>query len=49
LLVFAALLPALASATTYTCIGGDGRKSFSDRPCPTSNADNARRDASAAG
>lgn len=41
-----------AAAATYTCVGADGKKSFSDRPCPAETAATpgaARRDAGAGG
>jgi Domain of unknown function (DUF4124) len=41
--------PVAQGGTTYTCVGADGRRSFSDRPCPASSADSARRDAGAEG
>jgi hypothetical protein len=44
-----AALCATAGAATYTCIGADGKKSFSDRPCPAATTDAARRDAGAGG
>lgn len=44
-----AALCATAGAATYTCVGADGRKSFSDRPCPTATTDAARRDTGAGG
>lgn len=47
MLLFA--LPAAATAATYTCVDAQGRKSFSDRPCPGDSRVNARRDVSAAG
>jgi hypothetical protein len=40
---------ATAGAATYTCVGADGKKSFSDRPCPAATTDAARRDAGAGG
>jgi Domain of unknown function (DUF4124) len=49
LVAWVAALCASAGAATYTCIGTDGRKSFSDRPCPAATADAARRDAGAGG
>lgn len=45
----AALLGATAHAATYTCVDATGRKSFSDRPCPASAADAARRDIAPSG
>jgi Domain of unknown function (DUF4124) len=52
LLAGAAALWASAGAATYTCVGADGKKSFSDRPCPAETAATtgaARRDAGAGG
>jgi hypothetical protein len=49
LMACAAALWASAGAATYTCVGADGKKSFSDRPCPTETADAARRDSGAGG
>ena len=49
LLLFAATLAVAAHATTYTCVGADGKTSFSDRPCPSSAAEAQRRDAGARG
>ena len=46
------LRAATAGAATYTCVGADGKKSFSDRPCPTDTAATAgaaRRDAGTGG
>jgi hypothetical protein len=40
---------AAANAATYTCVGADGKKSFSDRPCPAATTDAVRRDAGAGG
>jgi Domain of unknown function (DUF4124) len=41
-----ALLGALATAaqasSTYTCVAADGRKTFSDRPCPAGSQETAR-------
>lgn len=48
-IVFAAALCAPTHAATYSCIGADGKKSFSDRPCPTTTSDTLRRDAQAGG
>jgi Domain of unknown function (DUF4124) len=52
LVACAAALSATAGAATYTCIGADGKKSFSDRPCPAETVATtgaARRDAGAGG
>jgi hypothetical protein len=45
----AALLSATAHAATYTCVDSAGKKSFSDRPCPASAAEAARRDIAPSG
>ena len=37
-----------AQATTYTCVGADGRKSFSDLPCPMGSNEAARKSAAPA-
>ncbi len=44
-----AALWATAGAATYTCVGADGKKAYSDRPCPAETTDAARRDAGAGG
>ena len=50
MLVLAALCGAAgARAATYGCVGADGRTTFSDRPCPASATDSARREAGAEG
>jgi hypothetical protein len=41
-LALAALAPS-ALAATYTCIGANGSKSFSDRPCPAGSSETARK------
>lgn len=42
--LFALLIaPAAALAQPFTCIGADGRKTFSDRPCPAGTTDAAAR------
>jgi hypothetical protein len=40
---------AAAHAATFSCVGADGKKTFSDRPCPTDAADASRRTAGALG
>jgi Domain of unknown function (DUF4124) len=45
----AAATCATAGAATYSCVGADGKKSFSDRPCPSATTDASRRDAGAGG
>ncbi len=46
-LAFAALT-SVAQATTFTCVGADGRKSFSDLPCPAGSNETARNAAAPA-
>lgn len=43
-----ATLTSLAQAATYTCVGTDGRKSFSDLPCPAGSNEVARKSAAPA-
>jgi hypothetical protein len=44
-----ASVSASAGAATYGCVGADGKKTFSDRPCPSDAADASRRTAGALG
>jgi len=45
LIALAAVLWATTHAATYSCVGADGKKSFSDRPCPPTATAVSRRDA----